>query len=490
MRRPKLSGRSPSTASRCGASTRRDLEHARSLALRGSERRRDGRRPQRRRDGGAIADVLRPVPGAAARRAPRRARQRSRARPRRYRLTRGRPVRTSRRASPREMDVGEVLAEGAEGPAGRSWASPPPASTATPTVSPTKRPSWLGGLVYAYGALRALAGVASRALRDRRSSPRASATRASATPSSPPTRRRTAAECAWRRRRCSTTACSRYRDRTGGQASLPVAPAEGVQGRARAAAPCEGVSRPGGRHLRGPPVHDVCRRRPHRRAAAARARGARCGPRDRAAGAERCVRLPLPALSPTAPRRSSRAPARRARTPGPGADGRSTRAEARARTRRGRHLAPPRRWRHERARQAAAAPGPRRDRRARRPPAAGKRAAVSATNGKTTTAAMAADDPRARRDRARAQPAPAPTWRAAWQPRCWRAARGDGGIDGELGLFEVDEMWLARIAAELHPRAIAARQPVPRPARPLRRARDDRRELGATRSSGRTRRSC
>ena len=35
------------------------------------------------------------------------------------------------------------------------------------------------------------------------------------------------------------------------------------------------------------------------------------------------------------------------------------------------------------------------------------------------------------------------------------AAAGSGGIDGELGLFEVDELWLAAVAAQLHPRAIA-----------------------------------
>ncbi len=34
------------------------------------------------------------------------------------------------------------------------------------------------------------------------------------------------------------------------------------------------------------------------------------------------------------------------------------------------------------------------------------------------------------------------------------AARHGGRIDGELGLFEVDEFWLDRVVAELHPRAI------------------------------------
>ncbi|HZL47533.1 MAG TPA: MurT ligase domain-containing protein [Solirubrobacteraceae bacterium] len=34
------------------------------------------------------------------------------------------------------------------------------------------------------------------------------------------------------------------------------------------------------------------------------------------------------------------------------------------------------------------------------------------------------------------------------------AARSRGGISGELGLFEVDELWLDSLAAQLHPRAI------------------------------------
>jgi UDP-N-acetylmuramyl tripeptide synthase len=35
-----------------------------------------------------------------------------------------------------------------------------------------------------------------------------------------------------------------------------------------------------------------------------------------------------------------------------------------------------------------------------------------------------------------------------------RAARAGGRIDGELGLFELDEFWLDRVAPQLHPRAI------------------------------------
>jgi UDP-N-acetylmuramyl tripeptide synthase len=78
---------------------------------------------------------------------------------------------------------------------------------------------------------------------------------------------------------------------------------------------------------------------------------------------------------------------------------------------------------------------------------------ISATNGKTTTAAMAASILTRQgvglvHNRAGANMAGgiASTLLAA-------ARRGDA-IAGELGLFEVDELWLDQIAAQLHPRAI------------------------------------
>jgi UDP-N-acetylmuramyl tripeptide synthase len=78
---------------------------------------------------------------------------------------------------------------------------------------------------------------------------------------------------------------------------------------------------------------------------------------------------------------------------------------------------------------------------------------ISATNGKTTTAALAASILEREgvplvHNRAGANMAGgiASTLLAATRPR--------GSIDGELGLFEVDELWLAQIAAQLHPRAI------------------------------------
>jgi lipid II isoglutaminyl synthase (glutamine-hydrolysing) len=79
-------------------------------------------------------------------------------------------------------------------------------------------------------------------------------------------------------------------------------------------------------------------------------------------------------------------------------------------------------------------------------------AVISATNGKTTTAAMTASVlERAGislvHNRAGANMA------GGVASTLLAAARG-GGIDGDLGLFEVDEFWLDRVAPELDARAI------------------------------------
>ncbi len=78
---------------------------------------------------------------------------------------------------------------------------------------------------------------------------------------------------------------------------------------------------------------------------------------------------------------------------------------------------------------------------------------ISATNGKTTTAAMTASVlERAGitlvHNRAGANMA------GGVASTLLAAARGGDGIDGELGLFEVDEFWLDRVSAELQPRAM------------------------------------
>jgi UDP-N-acetylmuramyl tripeptide synthase len=78
---------------------------------------------------------------------------------------------------------------------------------------------------------------------------------------------------------------------------------------------------------------------------------------------------------------------------------------------------------------------------------------LSATNGKTTTAAMAAailelEGIPLVHNQAGANMA------GGIATTLLGAARGHGQMAGELGLFEVDELWLARVAAELHPRTI------------------------------------
>jgi lipid II isoglutaminyl synthase (glutamine-hydrolysing) len=79
--------------------------------------------------------------------------------------------------------------------------------------------------------------------------------------------------------------------------------------------------------------------------------------------------------------------------------------------------------------------------------------AISATNGKTTTAAMTASVLSGAgitlvHNRAGANMA------GGIASTLLASARGRGRIAGELGLFEVDELWLDRVAPELRPRAV------------------------------------
>ncbi|HXW57959.1 MAG TPA: MurT ligase domain-containing protein [Solirubrobacteraceae bacterium] len=81
-------------------------------------------------------------------------------------------------------------------------------------------------------------------------------------------------------------------------------------------------------------------------------------------------------------------------------------------------------------------------------------ALISATNGKTTTAAMAASilvdaGIELVHNRAGANMAGGVATELLF------AARSGGRIRGELGLFEVDELWLDSVAAQLHPRVVA-----------------------------------
>jgi UDP-N-acetylmuramyl tripeptide synthase len=78
---------------------------------------------------------------------------------------------------------------------------------------------------------------------------------------------------------------------------------------------------------------------------------------------------------------------------------------------------------------------------------------ISATNGKTTTAAMLAtilerDGVPLVHNRAGANMA------GGIASTLLAAAHGRDAIDGELGLFEVDELWLRQVAVQLRPRAI------------------------------------
>jgi UDP-N-acetylmuramyl tripeptide synthase len=78
---------------------------------------------------------------------------------------------------------------------------------------------------------------------------------------------------------------------------------------------------------------------------------------------------------------------------------------------------------------------------------------ISATNGKTTTAAMAAAVLE-RAGIALVHNRAGANMAGGVASTLLGAARGRRGIAGELGLFEVDEFWLDRVSAELAPRAV------------------------------------
>ncbi len=78
---------------------------------------------------------------------------------------------------------------------------------------------------------------------------------------------------------------------------------------------------------------------------------------------------------------------------------------------------------------------------------------VSATNGKTTTTAMAADILQQAHIEVVHNQAGA-NMAGGIATTLLGAARPRGSIGGELGLFEVDELWLASLARQLQPRAI------------------------------------
>jgi UDP-N-acetylmuramyl tripeptide synthase len=78
---------------------------------------------------------------------------------------------------------------------------------------------------------------------------------------------------------------------------------------------------------------------------------------------------------------------------------------------------------------------------------------ISATNGKTTTAAMTAGILE-RAGISIVHNQAGANMAGGVATTLLDAAKPGGTIAGELGLFEVDELWLAQLTAELHPRAI------------------------------------
>jgi lipid II isoglutaminyl synthase (glutamine-hydrolysing) len=78
---------------------------------------------------------------------------------------------------------------------------------------------------------------------------------------------------------------------------------------------------------------------------------------------------------------------------------------------------------------------------------------ISATNGKTTTAAMAAAI-LGRAGISLVHNQAGANMAGGIATTLLEAARPGGAIAGELGLFEVDELWLEQLATQLHPRAI------------------------------------
>jgi lipid II isoglutaminyl synthase (glutamine-hydrolysing) len=80
-------------------------------------------------------------------------------------------------------------------------------------------------------------------------------------------------------------------------------------------------------------------------------------------------------------------------------------------------------------------------------------ALISATNGKTTTAAMAAEIFE-HAGIALVHNAEGANMAGGVATALLAAARGRGAMDGELGLFEVDELWLDAVARQLQPRTI------------------------------------
>ena len=242
-------------ASPSASSARRSIEHARELARAARDARRGGGRDGRRR-------ARRRGRGRAARRAtacwrcsPAGAATTSRA-------SSGSAATRSRRRRPRDRPRAPIdLAEAGGRP---SSASSAPASTPTCRRSPTRTRLRSGTLVYLYGALRAL-----RRWRPAHweveldgAPPRVHA----ATRWRWPTPASSAAACGWRPTPSSTTACSTSSlHARQAEAALPTRPHQGVQRHPRRRAEVRDPARPRGRRSAPTARSRLRRRRPDRR---------------------------------------------------------------------------------------------------------------------------------------------------------------------------------------------------------------------------------
>ena len=237
---------------------------------------------------GVLADTLRELPGVGARRAPRRSRQRPRSRRSRSPPIRPAPAACIAEGNPRPMDLGLVEQLDGDARARASWASRSAGFDSDANRIANEAPPWLGGLVYAYGALRAL--LSWRPARfELELDDGAPAHLHAGTPSRSPTPARTAAGCTPRPTRCSTTGCSTSSTiEDVSSCALPEGTAPRVQGHARRDADRARVSQLAGHGLSRPAFRDVRRRRPGRLAAGPRERterrrdGADAGRRRRA----------------------------------------------------------------------------------------------------------------------------------------------------------------------------------------------------------------
>ena len=373
----------------------------------------------------------------------RRARQRLRPQARHRRRPRRRLRRASRPAHERTVDVAEV--DGAP----TSGSPAPGFDSDVQRDRATTRALTLGSLVYAYGALRALRAWRPARWDGRRST--ASRARSTGTRSPSPTPGVFGGGM-------YLVPDAELDDglldvvliATHAQAPLPRQPAEGLQGHARARARrCTSCAAARSRFDADRPFTALRRRRPDRRAARRRSASLPGALRVLAPGT--AMMLGAQARGRAQGGRRARAP-RRAAAAGPSLPGKvlmrlephaigmlAGRLRARLAVDLGHQ-----RQDHDRG------DGRRRSSSARGVRLVHNRAGANMAGGVATALAAA-------------------------------ARRGGRELDGDLGLFEVDEFWLGPVVAELEPRALLLAQPLPRPARPLRRARDDRRPLGGGR---------